>query len=97
MMGEFAKRLEAEIASGDSEPEGATAAATDRPPAAAGQPRDAEPAGENEALDLGNVLAQTPMVRYGGIAAAVGVAAIAVLSVVRGRRRQITFNVNLRR
>jgi carbon monoxide dehydrogenase subunit G len=79
MMAEFAKRLEAEIAS---------------PAAAAGQPFAERE--EGEALDLGGVLASTPMVRYAGIGALALVVALA-LAVILGRRGGHTLNVNLRR
>jgi len=93
MMSQFAERLEGELQrDGTKEPERAS---TDtRPPAEPTAPRSAEP---EEALDLGNVLASTPLVRYGGIAAVAALLLVALFALLRGRRRQITFNVNLRR
>jgi carbon monoxide dehydrogenase subunit G len=101
MMGEFAKRLETEIQAGPT----AATPAEDAPKAAgtetkAKAPREPAPApepdDEPEALDLGNVLAQTPMVRYGAIAG-VALVVVAILAMVLGRRRQLTVNLNLRR
>lgn len=93
MMSQFAQRLEQELQKPEPEArararveEGSPAEAADAPPA--------EP--EEQALDVGNVLANTPMVRYGGIAAAL-LALIAVVALLSGRRRRLTFNVNLRR
>jgi carbon monoxide dehydrogenase subunit G len=97
MMAEFAERLEAEIASpagaaaqpsGDGAEAGAAA-----PPREREEPRDA---GEPDALDLGNVLAGTPMVRYAGVAGAVVLVLVALLA-LRGRKRQLTVNLNLHR
>lgn len=103
MMGEFAKRLEAEIQAGptaatttpseDKPKDGSSEAKAAREPAPAPEPqRDEEP----EALDLGNVLAQTPLVRYGAMAG-VALVVVALLAMVLGRRRQLTVNLNLRR
>jgi uncharacterized protein len=96
MMAEFAKRLEAEIASPSAAAprqarHGAEAGAAAAPP-----PRREEPAGDGDALDLGNVLASTPMVRYAGIAGAVVLVLVALLA-LRGRKRQLTVNLNLHR
>jgi uncharacterized protein len=92
MMSQFAARLERELQ--ETEPE-------ERAPAPEEEAPRAEPAGApaepQEALDVGNILAQTPAIRYGGIAAAVVLALIALLAIVRGRRRQLTFNINLHR
>jgi carbon monoxide dehydrogenase subunit G len=97
MMGEFAKRLESEIGSGAAtrEPAGAAQAAAraDDAGAAKGRGRQEEP----EPLDLGNVLASTPMVRYVGMAGAVLLVLLALSALLRGRKRQLTFNVNLNR
>ena len=98
MMGEFAKRLESEIRSGTAtrEPAGAAAAAA-APTAELGAAQDHERQEEPEALDLGNVLTSTPVVRYAGIAGAVLLVLLALSALLRGRRRQLTFNLNLRR
>jgi carbon monoxide dehydrogenase subunit G len=82
MMGEFAKRLEAEIQR-EATPAGAAA-----PP-----PVDAP----EEVLDVGGVLANTKLVRQGGLAGAAVLVALALLVLLRGRRRQLTINVNLGR
>jgi carbon monoxide dehydrogenase subunit G len=96
MMGEFAKRLEQEIQSG-----GSAAAKADREPAAApsssGPQRAAPEPDEPEALDLGNVLFQTPIVRYAGIGAVVLLVVGLLAAKLRGGRHQLTLNVNLRR
>jgi uncharacterized protein len=97
MMGEFAKRLGEEIKSGAPSAEPAAEAK----PAAAAEAERAAPRAEErepEALDIGNVLARTPAVRYGG-AAAVLLALLGVAAVLlRGRHgRQLTLNVNLRK
>jgi carbon monoxide dehydrogenase subunit G len=89
MMGEFAKRLESEIGSG-----------TAAPAAPAAQPSAAKEDGsqeEPEALDVGNVLANTPTVRYAGIAGVVLLLVLVLLGLRRGRKRQLTFNLNLNR
>lgn len=46
---------------------------------------------------MGNVLMDTPMVRYGGAAALAGLLLLVLAVLLKGRRRQHTFNVNLRR
>ena len=101
MMSQFADRLETEMQRGgaaEAQPQGAPAAGSAVPggqaaPAAAGPPGPEE----EEALDVGNVLMDTPMVRYGGIAALAGLLLLVIAAALRGRRRQLTFNVNLRR
>ena len=96
MMGEFAKRLESEIGSGSARAGdgGATAA----PPAPeAGEPQDQGRLEEPEALDVGNVLVRTPTVRYAGIAGLALLLALALMGLRRGRKRQLTFNLNLGR
>lgn len=96
MMGEFAKRLEAEIRSGGSDEPAADAASTAGPAPTAGSQSPPEP--EPEVLDVGNVLAQTPLVRNAGIAAAILLVVGALVAVLRGsRRQQYTLNLNLRR
>ena len=96
MMGEFAKRLEDEIRSGGTTEPAAGAASTAGPAPTAGSPPPPEP--EPEVLDVGNVLAQTPLVRNAGIAAAILLAVGVLVAVLRGsRRQQYTLNLNLRR
>jgi uncharacterized protein len=99
MMGQFAKRLEQEIQSGGAAAEPATEAApkAEREPApAAAEPRREEPQ-EEEALDLGNVLASSGAVRYAGAGAVALLLAGLLALLLRGRRRQFTLNVNLGR
>jgi len=99
MMGEFAKRLESEIGSGSATPEPASdgAAAAAAPKSDAGETQDRGRQEEPEALDLGNVLASTPMVRYAGIAGVALLVLLVLSALRRGRKRQLTFNVNLNR
>jgi carbon monoxide dehydrogenase subunit G len=77
----------------DERPAGAVderpAGAAERPAAAAGGSRD-------DVLDVGNVLARTPAVRYAGGAAATLLLALLARALLRPRR-QITLNLNLRR
>jgi carbon monoxide dehydrogenase subunit G len=82
MLTDFARRFEAYLA-GEGE-----AAAVERPAAAAPPPPPVpEP---EEALDLGNVLTQTPIVRY-GVPLAVGLVILLVLlSAARSRKRGLT-------
>jgi uncharacterized protein len=94
MMGEFAKRLESEIGSG-SPRDSVGAAAAAAPATEAGEAPDREE--EPEALDLGNVLASTPMVRYAGIAGVALLLVLALAALLRGRKSRLTFHVNLNR
>jgi uncharacterized protein len=91
MMAEFAKRLEAEIGSGGAAKEPAAAKASE--PAGAG--KDEGQVGEPEALDLGNVLASTPMVRYAGIGGVAALVLLVLSALVRRRKGGFTFNVHL--
>jgi carbon monoxide dehydrogenase subunit G len=98
MMGEFAKRLESEIGSGSARrPAADGAAAAAAPTAEAGAAKDAGRQEEPEALDVGNVLANTPTVRYAGIAGLVLLLVLVLLGLRRGRKRQLTLNLNLNR
>jgi carbon monoxide dehydrogenase subunit G len=99
MMGEFAKRLESEIGSGTATREraGDGAAAPTAPTPEAGAAEERGRHEQPEALDLGNVLANTPMVRYAGIAGAALLVLLVLSARLRGRRRRLTFNVNLNR
>jgi carbon monoxide dehydrogenase subunit G len=99
MMGEFAKRLESEIGSGSAagKPAGDGAATAAAPGPEAGQAQDRGRQEEPEALDVGNVLASTPTVRYAGIAGLALLLVLVLLGLRRGRKRQLTFNVNLNR
>lgn len=96
MMQQFAQRLEREL-------EGGAAADGSLPPASAGPAADGEPAaagpvGEVEGtLDLGAVLLRSELPRRIGLGLAVGLALLALLRGLHPGRRQITFNVNLRR
>src|SRR5262245_8506280 len=92
MMSQFAERLEGELQrDGAEEPERPADEARRAAPEPATPPRAAEP---DEALDLGNVLTSAPLIRYGGFAALAALLLVALFAVIRGRRRQITFNVN---
>lgn len=97
MMNEFSSRLEQEIQGGGQPKTPATeSAAAEAGKVSAAGPSDADDA-DDEVLDVGNVLAQTPLVRNVGI----GAAALAVLLLVfvflgRSRSQQYTLNVNLR-
>ena len=97
MMAQFAKRLESEIQAGTTAPsagpEKNTSPRAEAPGASAPAP---EPDAEPEALDLGNVLTQTPLVRYGAIAG-VALVVVALVALIRGRRRQLSVTLNLRR
>lgn len=104
MMGEFAKRLESEIGSGTptraaTEAARPAAASTDKAEAVGqdGGPQGRAQPDEPEALDLGNVLKSTPMVRYAGITGAALLVLTALAVLLRGRKRQLTFHVNLHR
>jgi uncharacterized protein len=86
MLTDFARRFEAYLA-GPEEEGGAEAPAVERPPAP-------EP---EEALDLGGVLTQTPVVRY-GVPVAAGLVLLALLlRVARPRRRglSVRFGIGL--
>jgi hypothetical protein len=89
MLGEFAKRFEAHLLGAD-EPVAAAAAVEPAAPVAArtatddGRPAPSAVPGDEETLDLGNVLSQTPLVRVGGAAGA----AVLVLALVAVRRRR---------
>lgn len=95
MMGEFAKRLESEIGSGSAAGKAAGDGAAAAPEA--GQAQDRGRQEEPEALDVGNVLASTPTVRYAGIAGLALLLLLVLAGLRRGRKRQLTFNLNLGR
>jgi carbon monoxide dehydrogenase subunit G len=99
MMGEFAKRLESEIGLGTATqaPAGDAAAEVAASTTQAGAAEESRRQEEPEALDLGNVLASTPMVRYAGIAGAALLVLLVLVAFLRGRRRGLTINVNLNR
>ena len=105
MMKQFATRLEEEIQSG-----GAKAAKEDesvKSPASSGPASGARPAAaappapgpraDDDVLDVGNVLADTQMIRYAGMAGGAILLLIAIFALISGRRRRLTFNINLRR
>jgi uncharacterized protein len=98
MMGQFAERLEAEMARGDA-PKRAAQAAPAAASSGGSERQSAPPADESdEVLDVGNVLMDTPMVRYAGIGGAVALVLLVVFALLKGgRKRQTTFNINLRR
>ncbi len=98
MMKQFATRLEEEIRSGGAkaakpaEPAGSTT-----PPAASSSSTFAPPPDDGDVLDVGNVLANTQMIRYAGIAGGAILLLIAIFALLSGRKRRLTFNINLRR
>lgn len=105
MMKQFATRLEEEIQSGGAA-KAAPAAAGANGAAASGAPRtetpppSAAPAPElesDEVLDVGNVLANTQMVRYAGIAGAALLLLLAIVALLRGRKQRHSFNIDLKR
>lgn len=95
MLGDFARRFEdylsADAGNAGAPPEaGADSGTSHRPPPAAAEPADA--------LDLGSVLTQMPIVRYGAPAAVCVVLIAGVLGFSRVRRRRglsIRFGVGL--
>lgn len=92
MMNEFASRLEKEILEGGKEKPSAE-------PAAAGPAGEPTDAAEEEALDMGNVLAGAPMMKYAApAAAAVGLLLLVLLvKAVAGSRNGYTLNINVKR
>jgi len=84
MLGDFARRFEAYLADGGN----GAAPSAEAPAAGQAAPPPPPPASEEEALDLGSVLTQMPIVRYGAPAAA-GVLLLGVVAVLgRSRRRR---------
>ena len=106
MMKQFATRLEEEIRSGGAkaakpaEPAGSTTpsagSASSRPEPGAPS-AFAPPSDDGDVLDVGNVLANTQMIRYAGIAGGAILLLIAIFALISGRKRRLTFNINLRR
>lgn len=103
MMKQFATRLEEEIQSGGAKTEKpAEPAGSSAPSASSGATRGAPPVSaprseDDDVLDVGNVLANTQMIRYAGIAGGAILLLIAIFAVISGRKRRLTFNINLRR
>lgn len=97
MMNEFSSRLEQEIQGGGRPKTPATEpAAAETGKASAAGPSGADDA-DDEVLDVGNVLAVTPLVRNVGIgAASLAVLLLAFVVLGRSRSQQYTLNVNLR-
>jgi len=95
MMAEFAGRLEAELGRPKGEPD-QRAAVDGEKPGGADRPASEVPSAE-EAFDLGGALVDARIVRYGGVAAVLLMIAAAILILLRGRRRQLTVNINLSR
>ena len=90
MLGDFARRLESYLVGED---EAAAAGADDGRPA---QSKSVPPPVE-EALDLGSVLTQMPLVRYGGAVVA-GILLLALLARLIGRRKRgisVRFGIRL--
>ena len=103
MMKQFATRLEEEIQSGaGAKAEPAEPAASSVSSASSGPPPDAPPASaprsdDDDVLDVGNVLANTQTIRYAGIAGGAILLLLLILALISGRKRRLTFNINLRR
>jgi hypothetical protein len=91
MLGDFARRFEAHLSAPQAAPAGNGASASDAPPPA--------PAPEpEEALDLGSVMTQMPIVRYGAPVAAGVVLLVAAVGMKRSRGRRglsIRFGIGL--
>jgi len=89
MLGDFARRFEAYLAEGgNGAAPSAGAPAGGAAPGSPGQPAPpAPPASDEEALDLGSVLTQMPIVRYGAPVAA-GALLLGVVAVLRRSRRR---------
>jgi uncharacterized protein len=107
MMKEFATRLEEEIQSGrgakaEKPTEPAASFASSASSASSG-PRRGAPAtsaprsDDGDVLDVGNVLANTQTIRYAGIAGGAILLLLVIFALISGRRRRLTFNINLRR
>jgi carbon monoxide dehydrogenase subunit G len=88
MLGDFARRFEAYLSSTGGQPEASANGQAASPP-----PFSPEP---EEALDLGGVLTQTPIVRY-GVPVAAGLLLLVVLaSIARSRKRGISVRFGIR-
>lgn len=99
MLGEFARRFEEHLTGGGASAPGPV----DTPPAGApgGSPTARQPVAaptasgtDDDALDLGNVLAQTATVRYAGAAAAIGALSLLAVAARRRRRRGVALDVS---
>lgn len=94
MLDDFARRFESHLT-------GASQTAAREEPAAPARdagPASTKPAGDEDVLDAGGVLAQTPLVRYGApLAAGFGVLGLlfALVRVRRGRRRRLKVSFSL--
>jgi uncharacterized protein len=80
MLGDFARRFETYLAEGGN---GAAAASSPPPP-------PPPPSSEEEALDVGSVLTQMPIVRYGAPVAAGALLLGALVTLKRSRRRGLS-------
>jgi carbon monoxide dehydrogenase subunit G len=101
MMKQFATRLEEEIQSGGGakaeKPAEPAASSASSGPAPGAPPASALRSDDDDVLDVGNVLANTQMIRYAGIAGGAILLLLAIFALISGRKRRITFNINLRR
>jgi uncharacterized protein len=101
MMSQFAERLESEMERGGKTEEPAQAApaagATASGEPARTAPPQPPPAEQEDALNVGNVLMDTPIVRYAGMGAVAALLLLVVAVLLGKRRGGLTFNVNLRR
>jgi uncharacterized protein len=109
MLTDFARRFEAYLAGGGEEagadaaavadggPGETSAARAEAPGAPAAAPPPPPPSEPEDALDLGSVLTQTPVVRYGVPVAAGLVLLLVLLSALRSRKRglSVRFRVGL--
>lgn len=107
MLGEFAKRFESHLADGGPASGGSTTEAASAPSPASPQlaanggqtlatttaATPAPAADEEDAIDLGSILTQTPLVRVGGAAAA-GVALLLIAGALRQRRKGVGFQIS---
>ncbi len=96
MMEKFAVELEKEIQRGSAGGPAAPVTEGVRDPATNSPPTDLG-GDEEDVLDMGNVLANTEMVKYGA-AAGIGLLLLVLVMAVFGKRsRRHTFNINLTR
>jgi uncharacterized protein len=93
MLGDFARRFEAYLAAGGESGASEAVATSNGAPGAQTPPPSADP---EEALDLGSVLTQTPVVRYGVPVAAAIVLIVVLLAALRGRKRGVSVNFGIR-
>jgi carbon monoxide dehydrogenase subunit G len=97
MMEKFAQELEREIQSGGAKAAPTGPAANGQAPGAAAPPRPSDLDEEDDVLDMGSVLANTEMLKY-GVAAGAGLLVLLVIGLLLGnRKKRLTLNINLNR